>query len=223
MAEQKKKKLPDLPAFAEEIRKLLKEQADLPPVDTWQPERVGEIDILINRQGEWLYQGEPMSRHAVVQLLSSILRKDGDDYFLVTPHEKLKITVEDVPFIVQMMDVEAGQEPDAEKKQEIHFSTQVGDCFTLSAEHALRVSYNEREEPAPYVHVRGGMYARLSRSVYYELVDHLQEREASLPEDQLVRPYEQIVRSDEQIVRPEKQKPAANELGLWSAGKFFIF
>ena len=209
MAQEKKKKLPDLPAFAAEIRKLLDEQAELPPVESWQPEREGEIDIVINRQGEWLYQGEPMVRHSVVQLLSSILRKDDDDYFLVTPHEKLKITVEDVPFIVQMMDVENEPESAAGKKQRIHFSTQVGDCFTLSPEHALTVCYNEREEPAPYVHVRAGMYARLNRSVYYELVDHLAERDASLPEDQ--------------VIRSEERKPAASELGLWSGGKFFVF
>lgn len=209
MAQPKKKKLPDLPAFAAEIRQLLDQQAELPPVESWKPERQGEIDIVINRNGEWLYQGELMSRHAVVQLLSSILRKDGEDYFLVTPQEKLKITVEDVPFIVQMMDVENTAESASVKQQLIHFSTQIGDCFTLSPEHPLKVVYNDRDEPAPYVLVRAGMYARLSRSVYYQLVDLLEELDISLPE--------------EQVVYPEKQGEEGQLMGVWSGGRFFVF
>jgi hypothetical protein len=209
MTQQIKKKRPDLPAFAAEIRQLLEQQAELPPVDSWYPEREGEIDILINRNGEWLYQGEPMVRQSVVQLLSSILRKDGEDYFLVTPHEKLKICVEDVPFLVQLMDVEheAGSESNIARK--IHFSTQVGDCFTLSPEHAFKLVYNDRDEPAPYVHVRGGMYARLNRSVYYELVELLDACDASIPEDS--------------IVSASSDHRALDAPGVWSAGKFHIF
>lgn len=207
MAEPKNKRLPDLPAFAAQIRELLKDQVALPPVESWQPERQGEIDIVINRNGEWLYQGEPMARHAVVQLLSSILRKDEDDYFLVTPHEKLKITVEDVPFVVQMMDVETVES--SKRQQKIHFSTQIGDCFTLSPDHALKVVYNDRNEPAPYVHVRAGMYARLNRSVYYQLVDLLEEPDATVPEHQ--------------IVDPKEAQGTGEKLGVWSNGRFFIF
>ena len=216
MATSSKKKLPDLPAFAAEIRELLNQQADLPPVESWNPEREGEIDILINRNGEWLYQGEPMVRQAVVQLLSSILRKDGDDYLLVTPQEKLKISVEDVPFIVQMMDVENAQQSASATQQRIHFSTQVGECFTLSPEHSLKVVYNERNEPAPYVHVRAGLYARLSRSVYYELVDLLDELDSTLPETSLVRPEKAVGSHLEQSAQMQK-------MGVWSGGKFFIF
>lgn len=204
MAEQKKKKLPDLPAFAAEIRSLLKNPASLPPVESWQPERSGEIDILINANGEWFYQGEPMARQSVVQLLSSILRKEGVDYYLVSPAEKLRINVEDVPFVVQMMDVEGVGE-----QQLLHFSTQVGDCFTLNDQHRLRVAYNDRDEPAPYIHVRGGMEAKLSRTVYYELVDYLQEWNSAIP--------------CEQVVRYREPQEDRSQLGVWSAGKFFIF
>ncbi|WP_156498153.1 DUF1285 domain-containing protein, partial [Oleiphilus sp. HI0043] len=90
----------DLPTIATQIRELVGEDDSLPPVETWQPERVGEIDIRIDSQGEWYYQGDKMERQAVVRLLSRILRRDGEDFFLVTPYEKMKITVDDAPFVV---------------------------------------------------------------------------------------------------------------------------
>lgn len=209
MLELKKKNFSDLPAFASEIRKLLKNPKSLPPVKSWHPEREGEIDILIKSSGEWFYEGKEMERLSVVQLLSTILRKDGDNYFLVSPSEKLKLQVEDVPFVAVMMDVEGeGFE------QSLHFSTQVGDCFTLSQEHTLRVSYNQKGEPAPYIHVRDGMEAKLSRSVYYELADKLIELDAS------VLKAKQLSHDSQEKVREEDDLPA---MGVWSAGKFFIF
>ncbi|KZY86139.1 hypothetical protein A3741_14620, partial [Oleiphilus sp. HI0069] len=156
----------DLPTIATQIRELVGEDDSLPPVETWQPERVGEIDIRIDSQGEWYYQGDKMERQAVVRLLSRILRRDGEDFFLVTPYEKMKITVDDAPFVVVMVDREGEGEA-----QKLHFSTQLGDYFTLSADHPLEVSYNERQEPSPYVKVRHGLMAKLSRPVYYELAD----------------------------------------------------
>lgn len=204
----KKKNFSDLPSFASDIRQLLKDPKSLPPVESWHPERVGEIEIVINSSGEWLYQGTKMERLSVVQLLSTILRKEDDEYFLVSPAEKLKLHVEDVPFAVVMMDVEGdGHE------QSLHFSTQVGDCFTLSPEHALRLSYNQKGEPSPYVHVRNGMEAKLNRSVYYELVDKLIELDVNVPESQVVTQAKAEVASKDNL-------PA---MGVWSAGKFFIF
>lgn len=161
----------DLPSIATQIRELVGEDDSLPPVESWDPERVGEIDIRIDSNGDWFYQGDKMERQAVVRLLSRILRKDGEEYFLVTPYEKMKICVEDVPFVVVMMDKE-GKGLD----QKIHFSTQQGDYFTLSEEHPLDVFYNERNEPAPYVNVRYGLLAKLNRPVYYELADVVCER-----------------------------------------------
>lgn len=210
MTELKKKNFSDLPSFASEIRELLKDPKALPPVESWKPEREGEIDILINSTGEWLYQGNKMERLSVVQLLSTILRKEGENYFLVSPAEKLKLQVEDVPFAVVMMDVEGEG-----KDQSLHFSTQVGDCFTLSQEHALRLSYNQKGEPSPYIHVRNGMEAKLNRSVYYELVDKLIELDASVEESQVVTQ----ARSQGESV-PKNDLPT---VGVWSAGKFFIF
>jgi hypothetical protein len=210
MTELKKKNFSDLPSFASDIRELLKDPKALPPVESWHPEREGEIDILINSVGEWLYQGNKMERLSVVQLLSTILRREGDEYYLVSPAEKLKISVEDVPFSVVMMDVEGEG-----INQSLHFSTQVGDCFTLSQEHALRLSYNQKGEPSPYVHVRNDMEAKLSRSVYYELVDKLVELDGSVPEAQIVSPLK---------IRDEFLSSAdLPTVGVWSAGKFFIF
>lgn len=210
MTELKRKNFSDLPAFASDIRKLLKDPKSLPPVESWKPEREGEIEILINSSGEWLYQGTKMERLSVVQLLSTILRKEGDNYFLVSPAEKLKLQVEDVPFVVVMMDVEGeGLE------QSLHFSTQVGDCFTLSPEHALRISYNQKGEPSPYLHVRAGLEAKLNRTVYYELVDKLIELDESVPEDKLIKPT-----GNQRVSSQEDNLPA---MGLWSAGRFFVF
>jgi hypothetical protein len=210
MTELKRKNFSDLPAFASDIRKSLKDPKSLPPVESWQPEREGEIDILINASGEWLYQGTKMERLSVIQLLSSILRKEGDDYFLVSPAEKLKLQVEDVPFIVVMMDVE-----DEGIEQSLHFSTQVGDCFTLSPEHLLRVCYNQKGEPSPYVYVRAGLEAKLNRSVYYELANKLVELNDSVPEEK------RILQSGHQISLAEPDNLPA--MGVWSAGKFFTF
>ena len=96
----------ELPNFASEIRELVGDGKQLPPVHSWHPERVGEIDIRIAKDGTWFYQGDPMERQAVVQLFSTIMRLDDDGYCLVTPAEKMKIQVEDAPFVVRMIDIE---------------------------------------------------------------------------------------------------------------------
>jgi len=158
-----KQRLPDL---ATDIRELVGESGSLPPVDSWAPARVGEIDIRICRDGSWLYQQEPMERKSVVRLLSKILKKEGDDFFLVSPVEKLKIEVEDAPFVITMLDVEGEG-----VRQNLHFSTQVGDCISLSDSHPLTVEYNNEEEPSPYILVRSSLSALITRNVYYQLVN----------------------------------------------------
>jgi len=155
-----------LPDFAEEIRVLVGEGKKLPPVNEWHPVRVGEIDIRIAKDGVWFYQGDEMERQSIVKLFSGILRKDDQDYYLVTPVEKMKITVDDAPFVVCMMDVEGKGED-----QKIYFSTNVGDAFLLSSLHPLTVEYNQRNEPSPCVLVRDKLNALISRQVYYELAE----------------------------------------------------
>jgi hypothetical protein len=138
----------------------------LPPVDRWHPALCGDIDIRIARDGTWFHQGTPIGRRELVRLFSTILRKEPDGYYLVTPAEKMRIRVEDVPFLAVLLDVE--DEGDA---QRLKFTTNVGDEVVAGPEHRIRVESSERGEPAPYIHVRGSMGARISRNVFYQLVE----------------------------------------------------
>jgi len=139
----------------------------LPPVERWNPAHCGDIDIRIARDGTWFHQGSPIGRKELVRLFSTILRRDGDDYVLVTPAEKMRIVVEDAPFMAVLMDVEGeGCE------QRLIFTTNVGDVTVASADDPIRVVTDPvSEEPAPYVHVRRGLEARISRAVFYQLAD----------------------------------------------------
>jgi len=135
----------------------------LPPVHLWNPPNCGEIDIRILRDGSWRHEGRPIVRPALVRLFSTVLRKDPDGYVLVTPVEKLKIEVEDVPFVA----VAVERRGDA-----LVFRTNVGDEVEAGPDDPLRVETDPATgEPRPYVHVRRGLEARLSRPVFYELVD----------------------------------------------------
>ena len=132
-----------------------------PPVHLWNPERVGAIDIRIDENGGWYHEGDPIPRQALVNLFASILRREGSDYFLVTPVEKLGISVDDVPFVLHDMNVRG-----AGKHKELLFTTNVQDYVTADAEHALEMRLG-----IPYLHVRDELYARASRPVYYRLVE----------------------------------------------------
>lgn len=148
---------------------MLEDPDIIPPVETWNPQRTGEVDITIRRDGVWLFQGEPMTREATVQLFSRILLREGDEYFLVTPVEKMRLTVELYPFVVRLMDVEGEGE-----NQKLIFSTNVGDTFMVDREHVLRMekgatSSVEGEQSLPVVTVRRNLDALVSRQVYYEL------------------------------------------------------
>ncbi len=158
------------PEFSIGLASLLKESAQgraLPPVERWNPAHCGDIDIRIARDGTWYHLGTPILRQPIVRLFSTILRKDADGYHLVTPVEKLRIKVDDAPFLAVLLRSEGeGQ------KQRLIFTTNVGDEVELDAEHALRVAIHPGSgEPSPYVHVRRGLDARLSRAVFYQLVE----------------------------------------------------
>src|SRR5215831_8942630 len=94
----------------------------LPPVERWHPSHCGDIDIRIARDGTWFHMGTPIGRKELVRLFSTILRKDGEDYVLVTPAEKMRITVEDAPFQAVLMEVEGSG-----RDQVLTFTTNVGD------------------------------------------------------------------------------------------------
>jgi hypothetical protein len=141
----------------------------LPPVHLWNPAHCGEIDILIKRNGLWFHEGAPIGREALVRLFSTVLRKDPDGFYLVTPVEKMRITVEDAPFVAVRVD-RAGET--------LKFLTNVGDEVEAGPDHAIRVDMDEvTGEPHPYLHVRRGLEALIARPVFYELVDMAEERE----------------------------------------------
>lgn len=147
----------------------------LPPVHLWHPAHCGDIDIVIKRDGLWLHEGSPIGREALVRLFSTVLRKDPDGFHLVTPVEKLRITVEDAPFIATRVD----REFDAHDRPILRFLTNVGDSVVADAEHPIRViSQGPEQAPRPYVMVRHGLEALVSRPVFYELADLAERREA---------------------------------------------
>lgn len=134
-----------------------------PPVHLWHPTHCGDIDIVIRRDGTWMHEGSPIGRPELVRLFASVLRKDPDGYCLVIPVEKLTIQVEDLPFRA----VAVRQDGEA-----LIFTTDVGDETRAGADHPLVVETDlETGEPAPRVHVRGDLWARIARPVFYELVE----------------------------------------------------
>jgi len=139
----------------------------LPPVERWHPAHCGDIDIRIARDGNWFHQGTPIGRKELVRLFSTILRKDADGFHLVTPAEKMRIVVEDVPFMAVLLSVEGKG-----KTQKLVFTTNVGDETIAGAENPIRVVTDpSTDEPRPYVHVRRGLEARIARNVFYQLAD----------------------------------------------------
>lgn len=139
----------------------------LPPVHLWNPPFCGDLDMRIARDGTWFYLGTPIGRAPLVKLFSSILRKDGDNYFLVTPVEKVGITVDDAPFVATDFDV-TGEGED----QVLTFTTHVGDTAVAGPYHPIRVERDaETGEPSPYVLVRANLEALIDRKSFYRLVD----------------------------------------------------
>ncbi len=139
----------------------------MPPVHKWNPPFSGNLDMRIARDGTWFYQGTPIGRPALVRLFSTILRKDGDDYFLVTPVEKVGIIVDDAPFVAVDFTVEGSGEDQA-----LTFETNVGDSVSAGPDAPIRVERDaETGEPAPYVMVRAGLEALIDRKSFYRLVE----------------------------------------------------
>ena len=139
----------------------------LPPVEKWDPPFCGDLDMRIARDGTWYYMGSPIGRKPLVKLFSSILKREGDAYFLVTPVEKVGITVEDAPFVATDFTVE-GEGRDAT----VTFTTHVGDTATAGPDHPIRVVRDAGTgEPSPYITVRRNLDALIDRKSFYRLVD----------------------------------------------------
>ena len=141
----------------------------LPPVDSWNPQNCGDIDMAIRADGSWWHEGGRMNRERMVKMFSRILRKDEDGKtYLITPYEKVVVDVEDAPFIAVRVD-RAGE---AGPQQALAFLTNVGDVAVAGPDNPIRVETDaETGEPAPYVLVRGRLEAKIARAAFYELVD----------------------------------------------------
>lgn len=147
-------------------------QRGLPPVHLWNPPYCGEIDMRIATDGTWFYQKTPIGRMPLVKLFASVLKREGDHHFLVTPVEKCGITVDDAPFLAVEMRVETRE------AETLHFRTNVDDWVACGADNALRFE----AEPGtgglkPYLHVRRGLWAKVTRALFYDLVARGEERD----------------------------------------------
>ncbi len=133
----------------------------------WNPGYQGEIDIRIEADGTWFHQGRRFKRDSMVKLFAGILRREDDAYFLVTPAEKLRIEVEDAPFVATL--VESIEDKD---QSAIVFTTNIGEKIVVDHEHPIRVAIDATtSEPRPYVHLREGLDALISRSAFYDLLN----------------------------------------------------
>lgn len=147
------------------------------PVERWNPEYCGEIDIVIRRDGTWWHEGSKVTRRGLVDLFASVLRKDEDGRtYLVTPVEKLGITVERAPFVAIRVDAKGEGEA-----QRLFFTTNLDEVIEAGPDLPLRVETDAATgEPAPFVLVRGRLEAAINRQTFYELVDLAVERDGQL-------------------------------------------
>lgn len=144
-----------------------------PPVHLWNPPFCGDIDMRIAAGGTWYYMKTPIRRPALVKLFASVLKREGDRYFLVTPVEKVGIVVEDAPFLAIEMRAQDGSEG-----RILHFRTNVDDWIECGPNHSLRFE-PERGTGGlkPYLHVRRELWAKLTRPLFYDLVALGEERD----------------------------------------------
>ena len=143
----------------------------IPPLEMWHPEREGEMDMVIKANGEWWHEGGKISRQSLVDLFATVLWREGTDenpsYFLKTPVEKIRISVEDVPFLITEVNlIEQNQQT---ASAVIEFITSTGDVVPLDDEHPLVMGEYQGEQ-RPYIEVRFGMKGLISRNVLMHLI-----------------------------------------------------
>lgn len=167
----------------------------LPPVDTWNPTHCGDSEMQIKADGQWWHMGTPIGRHALVQLFSTILRREADGSFvLVTPVEKLSIKVDDAPFLA----VEALSEGEGAART-LAFRLLTDEIVVAGPDNPLRLDVSPDGTPRPYLHVRGSierpLEALINRPVFYQLAN----------------------------LALDEQEKTGGPPGLWSGGAFFAF
>lgn len=155
--------------FIQQVESLQQQyQRKLPPVQNWNPSLSGDMDMRVAKDGRWYHEGDEIKRQSLVNLFSTILKKESDEYFLVTPVEKWRIQVEDAPFLV------VGYEYVAEQNNgpaHYRFLTSTDDQVIADKEHPLWVETSASGEPQPYLMIRHGMAGLIHRNVYYQLVE----------------------------------------------------
>ena len=152
-------------ATAEGLMSQVKAVKGPPPVHLWNPPFCGDIDIRIARDGTWFYLGTPIGRAPLVKLFASILKREGEDYFLVTPVEKVGIKVDDAPLLaVDFSATGTGRD------QVLRFVTKTEDEVEADADHPVTVTYRG-DEHAPYIHIRAGLNALIDRKSFYRLIE----------------------------------------------------
>jgi hypothetical protein len=149
-----------------------------PPVHLWNPPYCGEIDMRIAADGTWFYQKTPIGRAALVKLFASVLKREGERYYLVTPVEKCGITVDEAPFMAVELMIEQGDATAESGGRLLRFRTNVDDWVTAGRDHPLRFE----PEPGtgglkPFLHVRRDLWAKVTRALFYDLVELGEERD----------------------------------------------
>ena len=147
------------------------DQKGKPPVERWNPEYCGEIDMRIAADGTWFYRGTPIGRAKLVQLFASILRKDPERYVLVTPVERVGIDVEDAPFLAVEMAVEGEG-----GSRGLSFRTNVNDVVQVGPDNPLRFETQPDGGVKPYLRVRGDLWALVTRALMFDLIEMGEER-----------------------------------------------
>ncbi|MCH8501863.1 MAG: DUF1285 domain-containing protein [Aliidiomarina sp.] len=137
------------------------------PVERWNPAFCGDIDIVIKADGCWFYMGSEITRQPLVRLFASVLKQEGDEFFLVTPVEKVRIQVEDLPFLI----VSWAHVPTEMAHNLIQVETNIGESYLLSQEHPLLIIHDQ-----PAVMIRDKLYARVHRNVYYQWAEIAEEQ-----------------------------------------------
>lgn len=187
-------------ASPDNLLKQIGKQKGPAPVHDWDPPYCGEMDMRIAADGRWYHEGSPIGRIAMVRLFSSILRLDDDGHhYLVTPVEKVRIRVDDCPFVAQVLDV-SGEG----KEQRLTFTLNTGETVTAGPDNPIEVSTDEDQQPHPVLEVRYGLKALISRSVFYQMV--------SLAD---------TAQSPEEAGNLLKNNNSRSDLGVVSNGVFF--
>ncbi len=144
-----------------------------PPVERWNPPFCGDLDMRIAADGTWFYLKTPIGRPALVKLFASVLKREGDSYFLVTPVEKCGITVDDAPFLAVELKIE-----DTAEGRVLHFRTNVDDWVACGPDHVLRFEPEAGTGGLkPYLHVRRDLWAKVTRALFFDLVELGEERD----------------------------------------------